>query len=61
MSWNITKYTQHCDKCNTEYQVTKHEHPMRDRGVFNCEECGHEMQKWNGAVDYTFTKAKISE
>lgn len=60
MSWSITNYMQHCDKCNTKYQVTKYEHPMRDRGVFNCE-CGHEIQQWSGSVDYTFTKVKGSE
>ena len=61
MNWNVTKYTQHCDKCNAEYRVTKKTQPMREHGVFNCEECGHEMEKWNGGVEYTFTKVKVSD
>lgn len=61
MSWNTENYTQHCEKCNAEYQVLKQHQPVRERGVFNCTDCGHEIVKWNGGVDYTFTKVTASE
>lgn len=56
-TWNITHYIQKCDYCGKKYNVTKHEQPMREKGVFHCD-CGHELERWNGGVDYTFIEVK---
>ncbi|SIO33223.1 hypothetical protein [Salinivibrio sp. ES.052] len=56
-TWDITHYIQECEKCGKKYNVTKHEQPVREKGVFNCQ-CGHQLECWNGGVDYTFSEIK---
>jgi hypothetical protein len=36
-----------CSKCNSVYEVTLQRLPARDSDYFNCEVCGHEMDRWN--------------
>ncbi|UUE59005.1 hypothetical protein [Pectobacterium aroidearum] len=56
-TWNTTRYIVKCEKCGKEYNVIKHELPMREKGYFNCK-CGNELERWNGGVDYTFTESE---
>jgi len=57
-TWDTTKYTTKCEKCGKKYNVVKLEQPMRENGHFNCYKCGHEIERWNGGVDYTFTETE---
>jgi len=57
-TWDTTKYTIECEKCGKEYNIVKFEQPVREKGCFNCSECDHEIKRWNGGVDYTFTEVK---
>lgn len=36
-----------CEGCGAVYAVTVTKLPCRDSDSFNCEVCGHEINKWN--------------
>lgn len=57
-TWDKTKYIIECEKCRKNYNVVKFELPVREKGLFNCTKCGHEIKRWNGGVDYTFTEVE---
>ncbi|EGQ8102514.1 hypothetical protein BS623_23620 [Vibrio parahaemolyticus] len=54
-TWDKTKYEVTCE-CGKKYSVIRYEQPMREKGRFTCNGCGKELERWNGAVDYTFTE-----
>ena len=43
-----------CSECSSVYEVTITRFPMRDSDYFNCEVCGHEMQRWNSTEAPSF-------
>lgn len=43
-----------CQTCGAGYEVREASLIMRDRDSFNCNRCGTEMLRWNGAVTYSF-------
>jgi hypothetical protein len=55
-TWDKTEYKAECEKCGKKYNVIKWEQPLREKGRFNCSGCNHEMQYWNGGVDFSFTE-----
>ena len=42
-----------CDRCGSEYRLTRHHEAMRDKDSINCEVCGEELISWNGGGYYT--------
>lgn len=46
--------TKSCPNCNSVYEVTLQRFPMRDSDYFNCEVCGHEMDRWNATEAPSF-------
>ncbi len=55
-TWDITKSIVECEGCGTKYQETKHQLPVREKGSYDCRVCGKEINRWNGGVDYSYSK-----
>ena len=47
-----------CSQCGAVYRVTVHRFPVRDHDHFDCNVCGHRMNKWNSteAPSYELTR-----
>jgi|GEM_PF-1697817 len=59
MTWEVTDIVEEkCEKCGSLYHVTSKNFPAKDRGIQNCEVCGHEMRTWKSTVDYFYELVK---
>jgi ribosomal protein S27E len=50
-----------CEKCGSEYTITKIKIPVRDDDKIECEICGTELLSWNGGVMYRHQLDKRGE
>ena len=41
-----------CKQCGAVYECTYQHLPSRERGTFECEDCGAVVHSWNGSLDY---------
>lgn len=44
-----------CPRCRAVYSVVVQRLPTRDQDKFNCEDCGHEVARWNSTISPVFT------
>ncbi len=54
-------YSKTCEKCGSLYSITKIKLIMRDIDQIDCDVCGAELLKWNGAVMYTAQLVKRAD
>lgn len=42
-----------CDGCATKWRANYVSLPVREKGEFECKDCGVQVVRWNGGVDYS--------
>ncbi len=45
-----------CPACGAKYELFEHKLTMRDKDSIECENCGEQLIRWNGAVMYSIKK-----
>jgi transcription elongation factor Elf1 len=62
MTWSTyLDGTETCQKCNSVYEIRVTKLPARDSDYFNCEICGHQIDKWNSTESKSYRLLKKGE
>jgi predicted RNA-binding Zn-ribbon protein involved in translation (DUF1610 family) len=53
MTWEKGTRTFECPGCSTVWRAEYINLPVREKGQFECKDCGTLVIRWNGGVDYS--------
>ncbi len=55
-TWDVSEKVVKCEGCGAKYLETKQQLPLREKGSYDCRECGTRINHWNGGVDFSYSK-----
>ena len=52
MTWEKGHKLFECSGCGAKWRASYFNVPVREKGSFDCTDCGTQVLRWNGSTDY---------